>query len=82
LQFIFFPKSFNLQIGGVPRYQSPRAFFRSKRALDSYYGTSLPPILGYMRGVRVGNEDIDLKNDGVRPLDPGKFRHFSGVNLL
>uniref|UniRef100_A0A914VWA4 Laminin G domain-containing protein n=1 Tax=Plectus sambesii TaxID=2011161 RepID=A0A914VWA4_9BILA len=58
-----------LLVGGLPRSRG-RNFRRLKRQTSrSFYNTEYPPILGCMRGFRVGNEVVDLQYGGIRPDD-------------
>jgi hypothetical protein len=63
-----------LFIGGVPRVQHeryPRAGMLRRERI-AYYITSIPPILGCMRGFMLG-EQLDLRTGGSRPNDQVGF---------
>ncbi|KAH7722532.1 CRE-ITX-1 protein [Aphelenchoides avenae] len=50
------------------------ALSRVKRQRIAYYVTDIPPVLGCMRGLMLGNRSINLRTDGIHPTDSDAVR--------
>uniref|UniRef100_A0A7E4WDY0 EGF-like domain-containing protein n=1 Tax=Panagrellus redivivus TaxID=6233 RepID=A0A7E4WDY0_PANRE len=62
-----------LFIGGIRRPAIDDSF-RKKRDRTVFYATLLPPLLGCMRGLVIGNSFVDMRKDGIRPANENAIR--------